>query len=57
MDSRIEKWAEDLNRQFFQRGSVDRQEAHEKMLNIMANQENASQNHSEVSVCTCQNEK
>ena len=57
MDSRIKKWAEDLNRQFFQRGSADRQEAHEKMLNIMANQENASQNHSEVSVCTGQNEK
>ena len=39
---------------FFQRGNVDGQQAHEKMLNI-ANQGNANQNHNEVSPHTCQN--
>ena len=34
---------------FFQRGNVDGQQAHEKMLNIGSHQGNANQNHNEIS--------
>ena len=51
----IKKWAEDLNRQFFQRRHTDGQQRHEKMLNIVNDQRNANQNHSEVSPHICQN--
>ena len=30
----IKKWAEDLNKRFFQRWHTDGEQAHEKMLNI-----------------------
>ena len=33
---------------FFQRGHVDGQQAHEKMLNITSHQGNANQNHNEI---------
>ena len=33
-NDQIQKWAEDLNRHFFQRRHTDGQQAHEKMLNI-----------------------
>ena len=38
----IKKWAEDLNRHFFQKGHADGQQAHEKMLNIANHQGNAN---------------
>ena len=40
---------------FFQRRHTDGQEAHEKMFNIVNYQENANQNHNEISPHTCQN--
>ena len=40
---------------FFQRGKVDGQQAHEKMLNITNHQGNANQNHNEVSPHTGHN--
>ena len=40
---------------FFQRGNVDGQQAHEKILNIANQQRNAYQNHNEISPHTCQN--
>ena len=48
----IKNWAEDLKNQaetFFQRRYTDGQQTHEKMLNITNHQENANQNHSEIS--------
>ena len=51
----IKKWAEKLNRNFFQRGNADGQQAHEKMLNITNHQGNANQNHHEISPHTGQN--
>ena len=41
---------------FFQRGNADSQQAHEKMLNITNHQENANQNHNEISPHTRQND-
>ena len=49
------KWAEDLNRHFFQRKSTDDQQAHEKLFNITSHQRNANQKHSEISPHICQN--
>ena len=49
------KWAEELNRHFFQRGNADGQQAQEKMLNIANHQGNASPNHNERSSHTCEN--
>ena len=49
-----EKWAEHLNRHFFQRRHTDGQQAYEKMLNIN-NQRNANQNYNEVPPHTSQN--
>ena len=43
------KWAEALNKHFFQRGNADGQKAHEKMLNITNQQRNANQNHNVLS--------
>ena len=40
---------------FFQRGNADGQQPHENMLNIANHQENADQNHNEVSPHNCQN--
>ena len=40
---------------FFQRRYTDGQQAHEKMLNITNHQENANQNHNDISLHTCQN--
>ena len=40
---------------FFQRRHPNGQQVHEKMLNIINHQGNASQNHSEISPHTCQN--
>ena len=39
---------------FFQRRYTDGQQAHEKMFNITNHQENANQNHNEISSHTCQ---
>ena len=41
--------------QFFQRGNVDGQQAHEKMLDITNHQGNANQDHNEISSHTSQN--
>ena len=49
------KWAEDLNRHFFQRRHIDDQQTHEKMLNITNHQGNTNQNHNEILPHTCQN--
>ena len=40
---------------FFQRSYTDVQQAHEKMLNITNQHENANHNHNEISPHTCQN--
>ena len=53
--TRLKQWAEELNRHFLQRGNVDGQQVHEKMLNIVNHQGNANQNHNEVSPHTYQN--
>ena len=49
------KWAEDLNRHFFQRRHTDGQQTHEERLNIIKSQANACHNHSEMSLHTCHN--
>ena len=49
------KWAEDLNRHFFQRTHIESQQIHEKMLNIFNHQRNANQNHNELSPHSSQN--
>jgi len=49
------KWAEDLNRHFFQRTHIESQQIHEKMLNIFNHQRNANQNHNELSPHICEN--
>ena len=51
----IKKWAEELNT-FFQRGNVDDQQAHEKMLNTTNDHGNTNQNHNEISPHTCQSD-
>ena len=51
----IKKWAEDMNRHFFQRRHTDGQQIHEKMLNIANHEGNVNQNHNEISPHTCQN--
>ena len=40
---------------YFQRKHTDGQQVHEKILNISNHQENANQNHNEISPHTCQN--
>ena len=45
---------ERLKQTFFQRRHTDGQQAYEKMLNITNHQENANQNHNEISPYTCQ---
>ena len=40
---------------FYQRRHTDGQQTHEKMLDITNHQGNATQNHSEISLHTCQN--
>ena len=40
---------------FFQRRHTDGQQLHKKMFNITNHQENANQNHDEISPHTCQN--
>ena len=49
------KWAEDLNKHFFQRRHTDGQQTHEKMLKITNLQGNTNQNYKEISSYTCQN--
>ena len=51
----FKKWAEGLDRYFFQRGNTDGQQAYEMMLNIANNQGNASQNYNEILPHTWQN--
>ena len=51
----IKKWAEKLNRNFFQRGNADGQQAHENMPTITNHQGNAHQKHNEISLHTNQN--
>ena len=46
----IKKWAEDLNRFFFQRRYTNGQQVHEKVLNITKHQGNANQDHNEIPV-------
>ena len=43
----IKKWAEELST-FFQRGNVDGQQAHKKILNITNHQGYANQTHNEL---------
>ena len=47
-DNTIKKWAEDLNRHFFQRRHTDGQQAHENILNITTYQGNENQDHNEI---------
>ena len=51
----IKKWAEELNKHFFQRGNADGPQAYEKMLSITNHQSNANQNHNKRSPYACQN--
>ena len=51
----IKKWAKEMNRHFFQREQTNGQQVHEKMLNIINQQGNASQNHNAISPHICQN--
>ena len=51
----IKKWAEDLNRHFFQRRYIDSQDIHENMLNDTTYQRNANQSYNEVLPHTSQN--
>ena len=44
----VEKWAENMNRQF-SKEDIDDQQAHEKMLNVAPHQGNTNQNHTQVS--------
>ena len=41
---------------FLQRSHTDGQQAQEKMINNTNHQENANQNHNEISLHTCQND-
>ena len=43
------------NRNFFQRGHQNEQQAHDKMLNLINHQGNANKNHKKLSPHTCQN--
>ena len=45
----IEKWAEELNRLFSQRGHTYGQQVHGKMLNITNHQEMQNRNYKEIS--------
>ena len=51
----VKKWAEDMNRHFFQRRHPHGLQTHEKMLNITRHQGNTNQNHDEIPLHTCQN--
>ena len=44
----VKKWAEDMNRHFFQRRHPDSQQKHEKMLDVTHHRANTNQNHTEV---------
>ena len=53
----LKKWAEDLNRHFFQRKHIHGQQAHTwTMFNITNHQGDANQNRNEISPHTCQND-
>lgn len=51
----IKNWTEDMNRYFFQKSHIDDKQVHEKMLSINNHQGKANQNHSKMSLYTCQN--
>ena len=49
-------WISNVYKQpFSQRGNADSQEAHEKMHNTSSDQRNVNQNHSDITLHTCQN--
>ena len=54
-NNQVKKWAEDMNRYFFQRRHPDGQQTHEEMFNTTHHQGNTNQNHSEIPLHTGQN--